>query len=170
MATIYEAGTITLDVKSNWKNALDLGDAPERLHQTFTQQYTNGTGVNQVQIQWHDRRTLLFGEVETLDLQALSGTPFGTATFTKVKELIIINLATITAYTLLIGGAATNEFTDIVSAAGDKIKVRMSGGLRMWSPGAGFTVDGTHKNLKITNDAVGDITYDIILIGLGTIA
>jgi hypothetical protein len=170
MAITYNQGIITTRIISQCDNALDLRTLPDRIDKTYTQNYTAGTGANQSQIQWADSRSLLTTANETLDLRALTNDAFGTYTFAKLRELIIAVTTLTPGYRLLVGGAASNAFSAFAADPSDIVYVPAGGIFRISSPVDGFTVDATHKDLKIENPSGGTCAFDIIIIGTGTVA
>lgn len=167
MATTFSAD-VTVDYRSRITNQgglntivedliSDSGGLPE-----FTFTLTDGTGNDQAQLQWYDSRTLTAGTSETLDLQALTGRHSDTITFSEVKWVIINIRSPGSSKSLTVGGAASNEWSALLGAAGDKYKVQQ---FDMKIGCEGWTVDATHKNLKIENPGAGSVTYDIIILG-----
>lgn len=167
------SGTVKLIPNLVYLNDLDIVDPTVTLNQTWIETWANGSGSGQAQQMWFDERTLLTTATEELDLQALAAGPFGTVNFSKVKG-IIIRVTTATAgYRLLIGGAVANQFAgaaQMLQDATDKIKIGAGSQFFMSNFVDGFTVDGTHKDIKIDNPSGGSVTYQIIIWGTGTVS
>jgi len=173
MATSYVAGTLVESINSKFRNTLDLSTIDDSLVKSYSTSLTNGTGANKAQIQWADQRTLLTTAGETLDLRALVGAAFGTALFTKVKYLLIKPITATAGYRLEVGAADANQFCGSLGPLKDATSLAIAGaggGVKFESPVDGFTVDATHKDLKIYNPSGGSVTYDIIIIGEGSVA
>lgn len=166
------SGSVRTIINSSFVNALDLASATDALQQTFNDAFTNGTGADKAQVQWHDQRSLASGATESLDLAGSLTSAFGVVTFTKVKWLIIRVVTETTGYKLGVGGAAANQFINWVADSSDIVYIGAGGMLVLSSPVDGFAVTaGTGDILKIANAAGGDtITYDIIVIGEGSVA
>jgi hypothetical protein len=166
------SGTVRTIISMSAVNTLDLSAVTDAVAKTETNTYANGTGANQVQVQWHDQRTLLTTAGETLDLTALAGGAFGTANFGKVKELIIKLVTATSGYRLQVGDAAgtANKWTAPFADPADIITPGAGGILHLSSPVDGWTVDGTHKLLLIYNPSGGSVVFDIYIAGTGTMA
>lgn len=145
--------------------------------------YTNGSGNNQADELWHDRRSV--SPSTTADLLDLHGTllnGFGdTVDFKAIKEFWIWNrgvedpTGTFTptdGEDLLIGGAAANPWTSWINGgATDKVRIRSGGLLHLSAPMDGFGVGaGDGDILQVAWDGSvasgGDIGYDILLAGV----
>lgn len=164
-------GTIQLKPDFSFLNSLDLTTVTDRLQPIITETYADGTGANKAQVTFHDRRTLATTTAEELDLAGSLKCAFGTVTFTKIKAMIIRVVTTTAGYRLEVGGAAANAFETFLVAAGDAIKIGAGGTLMLTSPVDGFAVTAdTADLLKIYNPSGGEIIYDIILIGEGSVA
>ena len=127
-----------------------------------------GTGANQSDKEFHDRRTLAGGANEALDLAGSLSDSFGsTLTYLRIKLMAIYNRGLVGDEILSIGGAAANQFTNWVGDVSDIIKVRPGGALILVAPDAtAYAVTaGTGDQLKIANAGAGSVDYDIYLIG-----
>lgn len=147
-------------------NALDLltGRAPVELLKEIS--LGSGTGANQADRLFTDRRTLAASASENLDLAGTLADAFGaTLTFAKLKAVVIVAAAANTNNVNV-----TREGTSgvpVFLAAGDGIPV-LPGGMFVWvAPGAGVTVTaGTGDLLAVANSAAGtSVTYDVYLLG-----
>jgi hypothetical protein len=125
-----------------------------------------GTGASQSDLVWSDTRSLV-ATSESIDLAGTltSQLTGATVTFAEVTAIIIRNNATTTAYKLLVGGAAANQFINWVAAANDIVHIGPGGIFVLTSPVDGFAVTaGTGDILKIDSGAV-TISYSIVVIG-----
>jgi len=126
----------------------------------------DGSGTNQANAAFVDRRTLGGGASETLDLQALVDEHGNTLVFTAIKY-IKIKPAAANGSTLEIGGAASNAWTALFGASTHTNKERAGGKWEHQELTDGYAVSASDKNLKITNnDGAASATYDIIIIGV----
>lgn len=162
---------ITLKVVATHTNPLDLvtGTAPVNKEYAFS--WASGTGANQADKLFSDTRTLAASTSEDLDLAGSLVSAFGkTITFTKIKA-IIIAAASGNTNDVQVGGAAANQFINWVASATDIVNVAPGGLLCLIAPDAdGYAVTaGTGDLLKLANSGAGTgVTFDIILIGVGT--
>jgi len=129
--------------------------------------YTQGSGNNQIGIQFNDERTLSAGANEVLDF---SGTmlqdDFGNnIALTKIKELLIEN-ESLTG-TLSVGGGTSNLVLDVDHATVTNV-IQPGGRMHIVNPLAGWTVTATTGDLlKITNgDGSNATTYKIVVLGI----
>lgn len=159
--------SLSLRVRATQTSALDLSTVVDPINQLIEQAFANGTGADQANKVWSDRRTLADGASESLDLAGGLTDAFGAAiTFTKIKGIVIKNRST--TQTLAVGGAASSQFINWVANSSDIVNIPPGGFLALTAPGAaGFAVTaGTGDLLKIANGAAGQATdYDIYLIG-----
>ena len=129
---------------------------------------TDGTGLNEADVIWHDQRTLASSTSEEIDLAGSLTDVFGTVlTFARIKG-ILISSALANGALIQVGGSASNGFVNWVASATDIINVRNGGTFALIAPDAtAYAVTaGTGDKLKITNtDGAATATYDIIIIG-----
>lgn len=125
---------------------------------------TNGTGNDQADLVFHQRKTLTTGATQNYDLAAALVDEFGTTlTFVAIKALYIRNLNASRALT--VGGGAQPWLT-WVAAAADAIVIPPMGIFLLTAPLAGFAVTAdTGDDLLVTNAAGGDTIFDILIIG-----
>ena len=137
-----------------------------------TRQLLEGNGDGQAEAVWHAaNQTLLDGAAVTLDLTALHRTILGddhVLTLLKVKALLIVN-HNAAGGSLVVGGAAANEWSAPFGAAGDQLVVPPDSPLLIGNRTAGWPVDSAHRNLKLAA-AGGAVTYSIAILGTTTAA
>lgn len=138
---------------------------------SYDKALTDGAGVNEAEGIWHKESVLLLDAAsETLDLTALVRTVLGdtthNTTFVTIKGILVVNEST-SGGELVIGGAATDEWSELFGADGDKIRVPLDSPMLWSSRRCGKEVDATNKNLKIAAEG-GDVTYSIAIAGLLT--
>jgi len=151
--------------------ALDLETVRSDLTKSIVRAFTNGTGNAKAQVKWSDRRIIAASGNEDLDLAAGLTDSFGrTITFTKIKALII-EAASGNTNNVVVTRPGSNG-VPIYAAAGDAHAIQPNGVLIMCDPNAGVTVTpGTGDLINISNSAGGTgVTYDIIIIGEGSVA
>lgn len=160
--------TITARVQATLSSALDLATAsvPLDSHQRLT--WTSGTGNDQADLIWHDRRTLAASGTEDLDLAGGLTSALGAAlTFAEIKALLIVAAGANTNNVVVSRPAANG--VPLFAAAGDAIPVT-PGGMLLWaSPDDGkvAVTAGTGDLITITNSAAGtSVTYDVVIIGV----
>lgn len=163
----YEySGLFSVVLSSTLVNKADLADIVDALGDSgyrYNQGLLDGTGSGKAQAHWHDRRTLAESASEDLDLSALPG-PHGTVSFTKLK-VIIVRVATETAGAeISVGPASATPFAEVSAALGP------NGILPVGNPVDGWAVTAnTNDLLKVANTGTGSVTYDIVLIGEGSV-
>ncbi|MBA7474157.1 hypothetical protein ES707_09505 [subsurface metagenome] len=133
-------------------------------------QLLEGNGSGQAEAAWISEDQALQDTASvTLDLDALTRAVLGdqlTVSFETIKALLIRNADTSTG-NLVIGNAATNEWSAPLGAAGDTLVVPPDGVLLTSNRDAGWTVDATHKNLKLAASG-GNLIYSIAVLGTTT--
>lgn len=163
------SGSIKVTLRHDYKNVLQLTSVLDSLTKQVDKSFANGTGANQAQHVWHDKRTLNAGASDNLDLTSLANA-FGNLTLSKVKAIFVNILTTTSNYRLNIGGASTNAWSAFVADATDKVVVGAGSPFLWVSLVDGGTVDSTHKVLKIENPSAGAVQYEIWILGNGSIA
>lgn len=152
--------------------ALDLGNARDPLRISKILNLTNGTGAGKAQQVFHDQRTLEGGASEDLDLSGGFDNAFGeSVSFTDIKALYIEAASTNTD-DLLVGGATANGFATMFGESTDKLVLKPGGAVLLFAPGAdGYAVTAdTGDLLKVADGGAGGATYDIVVIGEGTVS
>lgn len=131
------------------------------------QNFTDGSGADQMDTIWADNRTLANGANETLDLHDGSlKDAFGDSfTLNKLKILYIKNNSE--DANLLVGGAASNQL-DLFSDTSDIKKIRPGGFMLEIAPDDNGIDTSTDAKLKIAHDGAGtsSLVYDIIAAGV----
>jgi hypothetical protein len=107
----------------------------------------------------------------TFDLQALTSIyPSGTVNFTKVKGLYLENLedAATPGPNLIVGAAAADAWEAWTTVAGSTLVVPAGTAIIIpIATAAGWTVDATHKNLKLAA-ASATVSFRLAVLGEGT--
>lgn len=158
---------ITESVVSTLTNALDLQTPTAPLDYAIVQDLTTGTGANQADMLWTDRRTLTASATEDLDLAgSLTGPLGGTLTFARVKYLLFRALSTNTNNVNVTRPAANG--VPVFLAASDGVPI-VPGGWWSWGGpnAAGIAVTpATGDLITVTNSAGGtSVIYDVVIIG-----
>ena len=161
--------TIALSVVATLNNALDVGSVSYPVAYSSVINLTDGTGANQCKEIFTDTRTLTASANEDLDLSGVLTNAFGTSlVFTKIKAIIVTADAANTN-DVVIGGAASNQFSTMTGAVTDKIKVGPGGLFCVVAPNAAAyaVTAATGDLLRVTNGGAGtSVTYTVIIIGV----
>jgi len=133
-------------------------------------QIASGTGINQCNQVWGKTATLAATTV-TYDLTALTGSAGETKAFSKVKLLCIFNNDTVAGHDLVCFDAAATAWQAPLDDATATVTVPggcSAGGTPLLlanMTAAGWTVDGSHKSLKL-NSGANSVSYTILIAGL----
>jgi len=129
--------------------------------------FSEGEGANQIDMVFHDQRTLVDGANETLDIHDGSltnkvGVPI---TMDKLKALYIKNGSTEAG--LIIGGAAADQL-GLFSDVSDKLVLPPGGEFLIIAPGASGIDCSSNSDLKLEHDGTGSssLIYDIVIFGV----
>lgn len=169
-------GTVTLN--ANFTEVVTSGvistlQLPATINQTIS--YGNGTSTGNVDY-IYAKQLSLAGSATTLDLTSLTDLNGGSVNFARVREVIIVNLATTAGYTLTIGPGVSNPWTTGPIAASSTVVLQPSVGQTTgsatfrasdpWSVGAttGWYVDSTHKTLKL-DPGSNTLSCYVVLVG-----
>lgn len=126
-------------------------------------QFTTGTGNGQINQIWRNQISLASSTPQTLDLTALADPEFtsGTFAFSKVKVIIAVNLTTTYTAAVTLFNAASNQFTPLSSTTAT-LDVYGNSRQVFTHPGAGWTVSGSAKNLKLDPGATAQTLFLLI--------
>jgi hypothetical protein len=147
-------------------NPLDLATGTVPLSVEARIPLASGTGANQADRIFHDRRTITASGTDSLDLAGVLTDAFGaTITFAKLKA-VVVKAAAGNTNNVNVTRPAVNGVPWFL-AAGDGIPVLPGGAFSWVAPGAGVTVTAATGDLiDIVNSGAGtSVTYDIIIIG-----
>ncbi len=160
-----------------YRNAIDLGTVVDDESLTLDTALTDGTGENQANIMWKDRRLVTVATpTDVLNLTSLVDVFGDTLTFVSIKAMRIVNRGepdgsggwTQTAgEDLLIGAGPTFPFDEWLNTDPDaQFLLRSGGSFVVTAPIEGWNSTAADSLLLITHDgSLGDIEYDIVLIG-----
>lgn len=148
-------------------SALDLTTAEDELNYLKNIELATGTGANQADMLWHDRRTLSASATENLDFAGSLANAFGaTQTFARIKAFLVYAASGNTNNVNVIR-EGTNG-VPLFLAAGDGIPVRPGGLFAAVAPDAtAYAVTGSTGDLVTFTNSAGStsVTYDVIVIG-----
>jgi hypothetical protein len=165
--------TLASEIKAsiNWlfQEPLALTTVGDASQLSYDEQLASGTAVDQADRIWSDQRTVAGAANDDLDLTALTHTVFGstlTVTLAKVKAILIVNTSTTSGDLLRVDSSVTNGFTGATGgSATSLLEIGADSSCLLASKKDGWTVDGTHKVLRVHNPTADAITYDIVILG-----
>jgi hypothetical protein len=133
----------------------------------YNKPWTSGTAFNEAEAVYKiESATILDAASVTFDLTALTRTVLGdtlNTVFVTIKAILIVNEST-SGGELVVGAAASNEWSEPFGADGDTGIVPLDSPWLWASRRCGKFVDASNKNLKLA--AVGgDVTYSMAIIG-----
>jgi hypothetical protein len=164
--------TLKVSVDARATKPLDLTTAEDALNEDYKTVLADGTGDDQADLVWHDRRTIAASSNDDLDLAGVLSDAFGdTVSFARIKGIFIRNRSdqqgTPTEAQIQVGGGS-NVFASWLGASGDIVKIDAGGMFLLTNPTAtAYAVTaGTGDILRVTNnDGSDQAEYDIIVIG-----
>ncbi len=149
------------------KAASDLGQPDFTVPKPPEMVLNNGTGNNQADELFTDKRTLAASATESLDLAGVLLNAFGVAiTFVKIRGIYIKALAANTN-DVQVKGAAVNGFIGPFNALADQVNIPPGGAWQIAAPVLGWAVTaGTGDLLDVTNGAGGtSVDYEVEIVG-----
>ncbi len=160
MATVRT--TVEVRITSRRDAGADLSKQVDDLNFVYTKTFTNGTGNNQVDTTFHDKRTL--SGAQQIDLSGGLTFMGDAQSFADVRLLAIHNRSTVAAEKISLG-SGINAWLNWVGTITDIVKVEPSGFFLLVAPLDGYAVvAGTGDILNVDPDS-GTPDYDIILQG-----
>lgn len=160
---------IALSIVAHESSAGDLSKTLRVTPASYAVSLTDGTGANQAQVAWSDSRTATdcFGGGDSLDLQSLSDDR-GTVVFTSIKAMYFRNTG---STTIEWNDAGANSWSSFLGQPADS-QIYFPPGVAMLlvAPSAdGFPVTSSFRTVRFCVRGAGSSTYEIALIGEGTI-
>ena len=136
----------------------------------YDKSFTDGTGSNQVEIQWTDTVSIAGGGGSTtFDLRALDKVIYGgtvTVVFSKVRQIVFRNHNTVSGDDLLIGNAGANPWSAPFGAGTHTLRCCADSILPLTNGMAGFTVSaGSSQNLKIATINANAVSVSVLIVG-----
>ena len=158
------AATLQFLIDGSLTKALDLTTPKDPIAISLSQAFANGTGSNQGNEFFSDRRTLA-GTSETIDLTSDLTNAFGvTIVFAKIKAIIIHNLSTATTEILTVDGNAVENAGWLTGTTPAQV-IGPDGWYILTSPVDGLTITNTTQDQLTIDSGADTITYDLIIIG-----
>lgn len=163
---VAQVGEISVKVTSKLSNTFDLDNVVSTLEKTFSLAFGNGTGLDQANNRWSDKRDLLTATNEDLDFAGALSNGLGTVVFTKIKGIVIYALPTNTGAIDVTRPAANG--VPFLTAASDGFSLQPGGIFILTNPSAaGFAVTaGTGDLINIANATGATQSYQIIVFGV----
>jgi hypothetical protein len=143
-----------------------VGDASQL---SYDDQLSNGSAADQANTIWSDQRTVAASGHDDLDLTNLTHTLFGSTLsidLASVKAILLVNTSTTTNDRLRFDSSVANACTaPFGGSATSLVEIGADSALLLSSKKDGWTVDSTHKILRVANPSADAITYNIVILG-----
>lgn len=124
-----------------------------------------GTGADQADQAWHDRRTIGASGTENMDFQGGTFSTLGKALALSIVKGVYISIESTTGGPLLVGGHATNALATLFGDATDKARVRKFWGVAT-GDATGYAVAAGDLLTIANEDGSNAVTYDIWIVGV----
>ena len=160
------SATLGASIGYNLTGAPDIGSVSANYPGHSNSELSSGTGSNQGDIVFSDRRTLVTASNEDLDLSGSLIDPIGgAAIFAKVKAILVKSIGANTT-NLTVKPATVNGFLGPFGAATHTITVPPGGTMALYAPVSGWAVTaGTGDLINVANAAGASASYEIIVVG-----
>jgi hypothetical protein len=134
------------------------------------QAFAFGTASEQINQIYVSRRTVAPATLtDDLDLSGTLLNPKNeTISFSHIKEIFLLNEATVEGDNLVVGGTPAAPWSTPFLASSPREATIYAGGYwHIGAPNRGFTVTaGSGDGLRITHSGVNSITYTIVILGI----
>ena len=167
MPLLVDEALFDLDIRIPERNtSLGIdGSAAYKQHVLkFVGRYSNGVGVNKVDVAWSTRQVI--SGATDFDLRGGLTSLLNSAVvnFPIVMGLFVVNYSVTTGEYVTVGGGS-NPWITWLTASGDGVRVGPEGFKALWSPRDGYaTVAGTGDILRVT-PAAGTPTVGLLVVG-----
>lgn len=131
----------------------------------YVRDLTNGTGLNQCDLLFYERHTLLAAGSRVYNFDGTETNRRGESlTFVRVKAIVVANLTETDGLSLTVGGG-TEPLANWITVTTAGVIVAPGGCLKLINPSAtGYGVTSSNDRLRVLANA-GTTTYDIVLLG-----
>lgn len=155
-----------LQIIGDYTNTAGLAAQDAHVSQRDEIAWTTGSSANQATKLYTSALNIAASGNTTLDLTALTDAQGAALTFASIKAIILIADAA-NVNNVVLGNAASNQFAAFFDAATDTVSIPPNGAFYIANPtAAGWTVDGTHKSLKLANSSSGSaVTGELYILG-----
>ena len=165
--------TLASEIKAsiNWlfQEPLALTTVGDASQLSYDDQLSNGAAADQADTIWSDQRTIAASAHDDLDLTNLTHTLFGSTLaidLASVKAILLINTSTTAGDLLRLDSSVTNACTaPFGGSATSLVEIGADSSLLLSSKKDGWTVDSSHKVLRVVNPSADSITYSIVILG-----
>jgi hypothetical protein len=165
--------TLASEIKAsiNWlfQEPLALTTVGDASQLSYDDQLANGAAADQADTIWSDQRTVAAAAHDDLDLTNLTHTLFGSTLaidLASVKAIFIVNTSTTSGDLLRLDSSVANACTaPFGGSATSLVEIGADSALLLSSKKDGWTVDSTHKILRVANPSADSITYSIVILG-----
>lgn len=155
---------VLLSILSHESSAGDISRTLRVTPASYSMVLSDGTGANQAQVAWSDSRTITAGGSDTFDLAALQDDR-GTVTFSAIKIMFLRNTGS-GQLDWSGGGWGGGPFDDVSTS---NVFIKAGAVMLLAAPSAdGYAVGATPQTVVLSSTP--GTTYDILLIGEGTIS
>lgn len=152
---------VALSILAHETSSGDLSRTLRATPANYALTLTDGTGANQAQVVWSDSRTLA-GSSEALNVKALEDTRDGAAVTVSFSAIKLAYIRNSSANQILLYGLP------IGLTVGAVLALKAGGALLQVAPTAeGLVTETGTQTITVAADA--GTTYDIVLIGEGTV-
>lgn len=146
-----------------------LSTVRDRSRLSFFERFPSGDELGEANQIWYDERDVEDFTNDDLDLTGLPAILYGapvSVAFTKVRAVLMQNLATDMDASLRLGGASSNAWSAWANAASSWITVGPGSCLLLSSRLADWNVSSANRILRITNAHEEPVRYRIAIIGV----
>lgn len=149
--------TVTVGVQGDYTNTAGLATQDAHVATRSDLAFLTGTGANQANKVYSENVSISASSSESDDLTTATDALGAALGLTSVKAVVFLADSTNTN-NVVFGNAASNGWSAPFDASTDTISVPPGGRLVLINPtAAGWTVDSTHKLLKVANSSSGTV-------------
>lgn len=169
MGLTVDSLALTMNAVESPPSPFDLSTPAYRFFQQFAMELATGTGSDQADRIWTDKRDVTNPTPDDIDLSGTLAGVYGTVVFTRIKAMAVRHNSG--TGNLTIGGSPTNPFIAWLLATGDGVVLRGTSGTQrpffcITAPDAtGFAVTGGSADVLRFASSAGVVNYSVILIG-----
>lgn len=164
------SGTLGVSLNTSYKNVQTRFTNKGDINTTYSDTISHGTASGLCNRHYSAQLSIATASSVTLDLQALTDVVGAALAFVKVKHIVIRPLAA-NANKVTMGAAAADQFNGPLAVSGGSgtplptMDLEAGDSYKFSKSATGWTVDGTHSDLKFANAGAGTCLVDIDIYG-----
>ena len=167
MSTVLVSGAVRFLFDIYERLSADLGVAAQPHKLDYQRSVESGTGTNQADLVWSDKRSVTAGVPDDIDLRGVIASALNSGiSFVKITGIVIRNKSTTSGQYLTVGNDGVAPFfAGLFGASTHTVQVNPDGAFGWYSPIDPATTTAVTADILQVVAATGTIEYEIEILG-----